>query len=130
MINIITPKRVLVLIISLTFSMLMLAWQHPGVKALSANLIPNPSVEIPDLINPAIPQNWVSNSWGSNTATFSYLNDGQDGLRSVYVKITNYANGDAKWYFNAIPAAANTPIPTAQSIISGWQRQQNLPPGN
>jgi peptidoglycan/xylan/chitin deacetylase (PgdA/CDA1 family) len=66
----------------------------------SANPIPNPSVEINPASNPAAPLGWVTNKWGTNTAQFDYIkNDGHDGSRSVKVTLSNYTDGDGKWYF-------------------------------
>jgi len=71
----------------------------------AAILIDNPSVEVADSSNPAMPENWSNNSWGSHTAAFTYLNEGQAGSRSVMVEVSGYANGDAKWFFDPIPLA-------------------------
>lgn len=62
----------------------------------AANLIANPSVET---ASGATPQAWGSNSWGTNTAQFSYLNTGRTGSRSLKTDVTAYTSGDAKWYF-------------------------------
>ncbi len=65
-------------------------------------VIVNPSVETADSVDPSVPANWSSNSWGSNTAVFTYLNEGHTGSRSVKVEVTGYVDGDAKWYFDPI----------------------------
>jgi peptidoglycan/xylan/chitin deacetylase (PgdA/CDA1 family) len=69
---------------------------------VSTNLIGNDSVENG---TPA-PTGWVSNAWGTNTSTLSYENTGRTGAHSVKAAITSYTNGDAKWYFNAVPVSA------------------------
>lgn len=69
------------------------------VKAASVNLISNPSVETSSNGQPI---GWYKNSWGQNSATFTFQKSGQDGRRSLYVKIGSYASGDAKWYFEPI----------------------------
>lgn len=71
-------------------------------------IIDNPGVEIQDPINPALPRSWSSSSWGTNTSTYSYLNEGYQSNRSVKVSISNYQNGDAKWYFNPISIQPST----------------------
>lgn len=63
-----------------------------------ATLVPNPSLET-SAGNPAMPTSWLTNSWGTNTPTFAYMNEGHTGNRSVKVTVSNYQDGDAKWYF-------------------------------
>ena len=72
------------------------------------NLINNPSVETPNGSNNT-PEGWNTNSWsdgGSFTSTFTYLNEGHTGNRSVKVEVTGYnqatTEGDAKWYFEPV----------------------------
>lgn len=71
-------------------------------------IIDNPGVETPNPSNPALPRSWSNNSWGTNTSSFSYINEGHLSSRSVKVSISNYQNGDAKWYFNPITVQPNT----------------------
>ena len=66
-----------------------------------ANLIANPSVEVPADSN--APAGWRPDRWGTNAATFSYLQSGMDGQRSVRVDMTARSSGDAKWYFDDVP---------------------------
>lgn len=75
--------------------------------AANTNLIANPSLEIADATG-TTPQNWQHQAWGTNTATFSYLNSGENGTRSVAVHVTSYTDGDAKWYFNTVSVMPNT----------------------
>lgn len=65
-------------------------------------VIENPSVEIVDPNDSSVPENWSSNSWGSHTAAFTYLNEGHSGSRSVKVEVTGYVDGDAKWFFDPV----------------------------
>jgi peptidoglycan/xylan/chitin deacetylase (PgdA/CDA1 family) len=65
----------------------------------STNLIPNPSLET---ANNNMPASWSTNSWGSNSAKFQYVNSGRTGSKSIKVTVSNYVSGDAKWYFNPI----------------------------
>lgn len=66
--------------------------------AAPANPIANPSFETPTG-TPAVPSSWISNKWGTNTASFQYItNDGHTGTKSAKVTLSNYTDGDAKWY--------------------------------
>lgn len=71
----------------------------------SANLISNSSVET-SVSN--LPTDWSKNSWGQNSATFTYQNRGQSGNKSLYVRMNSYTSGDAKWYFTPVAATPNT----------------------
>ncbi len=70
----------------------------------SPNLIPNPSLE--SSANGTTPNNWLSSSWGTNAATFTYLNSGHSGTRSVKTEITSYTNGAANWYYADLTVTA------------------------
>jgi peptidoglycan/xylan/chitin deacetylase (PgdA/CDA1 family) len=61
------------------------------------NLILNPSLEV-GIDNP---NNWQSASWGNNNANFSYPVLGHI-KKAASVSITNYKDGDAKWYFGDV----------------------------
>jgi peptidoglycan/xylan/chitin deacetylase (PgdA/CDA1 family) len=78
-----------------------------AAHAQEVNLISNPSLETPDATG-TIPLDWQNAGWGTNTTTFSYLNTGEDGTRSVSINMTSYSSGDAKWYFNPVPVSPNT----------------------
>jgi peptidoglycan/xylan/chitin deacetylase (PgdA/CDA1 family) len=67
------------------------------------NSVPNSSLEQPSASDPTMPQDWTTNSWGTNTATFSYLNTGHTGTHSIETTITSYSSGDAKWYYTPQP---------------------------
>lgn len=68
----------------------------------AGNLVANPSLETPQTGNSGRPAGWTPASWGDNTASFTYANDGASGRRSVRVDITRYASGDAKWVFDSV----------------------------
>ncbi len=68
----------------------------------SANLIPNPSAETAETGNTQKPVDWSNGSWGTNTPTYSYVNEGHSGTKSVRTTVSNYSSGDAKWYFNPV----------------------------
>ncbi|MES2630960.1 MAG: polysaccharide deacetylase family protein [Patescibacteria group bacterium] len=64
----------------------------------SSNPVPNPSFELSSGV-PAAPSSWIKSKWGTNTATYGYIgNDGHTGTKSAKVTVTNYVDGDAKWY--------------------------------
>jgi len=73
----------------------------------SSNPVPNPSLEQPSASNPNAPASWIANSWGTNTTSFEYLNEGYEGNRSAKVTVSNYTDGDAKWYFEPQPLQPN-----------------------
>lgn len=76
----------------------------------------NPSFEA---ANGSQPASWSGDKWGTNTATFSYLqNDAHSGTSSAKVTITNYSSGDAKWSF----APITTLTPGAQYNFSAWYK--------
>ena len=73
---------------------------------VSTNPIANPSLET-GTGSPATPAGWVSSKWGTNTANFQYItNDGHAGTKSAKVTVTNYTDGDAKWYPQPIALTA------------------------
>jgi peptidoglycan/xylan/chitin deacetylase (PgdA/CDA1 family) len=81
----------------------------PAGGGTTVNTIPNPSVETPDSTG-GQPQDWTADSWGTNTAAFSYLSTGHTGNRSVKVSLSNYASGSADWDY------------TTQNVTSGHYR--------
>jgi peptidoglycan/xylan/chitin deacetylase (PgdA/CDA1 family) len=75
----------------------------------NGNLVPNNSVETADPNNQKVPLDWQSDSWGSNNASFSYLATGaHTGSRAVQVSISNYSDGDGKWYFDPVAVTPDT----------------------
>lgn len=97
-------KRVWILI-AICLSLVVQVAQGTQVGAAGPNLIANPSVEN----GTTAPNKWTKNSWGQNTATFTYKkSEGYQSSRSVRVQIANHANGDAKWYFDAVAVEPNT----------------------
>lgn len=68
--------------------------------ATSPNLVSNPSMESSSNNQPT---DWVQDNWGSLSASFTYPSSGaQDGSRSLRVDVSNYQNGDAKWFFKPV----------------------------
>jgi peptidoglycan/xylan/chitin deacetylase (PgdA/CDA1 family) len=71
----------------------------------TTNPIANPSMES----GSTTPSNWTSNSWGTNTSSFSYeSSDAQDGSKSLKVTTTAYTDGDAKWFADAVAITAGS----------------------
>ncbi len=73
---------------------------HQQESSPGGSLIPNPSLEI---ASGSSPSSWASGRWGTNTAVFRYPVSGIDGAKAAEVELTQYATGDAKWYFSEIP---------------------------
>lgn len=71
-----------------------------------ADSIPNASLEQVSDLDSNLPAYWQTGNWGSNKATFSYLNTGHTGNRSIKVTISNRTSGDAKWYYTPQPVTA------------------------
>jgi peptidoglycan/xylan/chitin deacetylase (PgdA/CDA1 family) len=62
------------------------------------NTVPNFSFELPSSENPYEPDSWFPDWWGTLTPKFSYPVPGRTG-NGAQISITNYKNGDAKWFF-------------------------------
>jgi len=78
-----------------------------SANAAEVNLIPNPSLEI--AATSSLPQNWFQGGYGSNTAVFTYPVQGAyDGQSAATVEITQYFDGDAKWYFDPVAITPGT----------------------
>ncbi|MHB8660424.1 MAG: polysaccharide deacetylase family protein [Minisyncoccota bacterium] len=70
------------------------------------NLIPNPSLEATS--TPGLPAGWLKGGYGTNTRTYAYPVAGDaNATNGVSVSISNYASGDAKWYFTNVPVTAD-----------------------
>ena len=66
------------------------------------NKVLNPSLETPSSSNPSLPQSWQKGGYGNNNRVLTYPVSGHTGSSAARVDITNYADGDAKWYFNNV----------------------------
>ncbi len=73
--------------------------------------------------NPAIPNNWQKSSWGTNTSTFEYLNEGHTGTHSTKVTVSNYVDGDGKWFFNPLTNLTRG----GQYRFSAWYKTNTTP---
>lgn len=72
-------------------------------KAAPQNRILNPSAEAS---TSSSPNNWYSNSWGTNTSTFNYVNDAADGTKGLKASISGYVDGEAKWVHDEVAVTA------------------------
>ncbi len=63
------------------------------------NLVQNPSLETASA-TAGIPANWRKGGYGNNTRTLTYpvAGTGGTGTKAVSVTVSNYVDGDAKWY--------------------------------
>lgn len=102
----ICKKKVLVLSLSVLFftlvgvslfSSVSLSATDPVIYN-SDNLIYNPTFELVEA--GANPDGWLKGGYGTNSSSHELVDE--DGQKSVKVTISNYVDGDAKWYFNPI----------------------------
>jgi peptidoglycan/xylan/chitin deacetylase (PgdA/CDA1 family) len=68
------------------------------LEALPDNRISNPSLEAVDA-STTLPVDWFYGAYGTNDATSTFPVAGYDGANAAKVQITNYTDGDAKWFF-------------------------------
>ena len=81
------------------------AFQPAATLYAASNLIANPSAEATN--NGSAPTDWEANQYNWNTARFEYRAGGaQDGNRSLYIEVTFYQAGDAKWVFKPVNVTA------------------------
>lgn len=73
-----------------------LAVVQRAFAAAGPNLLSNASVETTDSNN--LPTDWFKGGWGTNSAALSVSSDAHTGSKSITVNMTNYTDGDAKWY--------------------------------
>jgi peptidoglycan/xylan/chitin deacetylase (PgdA/CDA1 family) len=93
---------------------------YVALPAASGPVIANPSFET---AIGSIPANWQSSKWGTNTASFQYVNEGRTGTKSTKVTISNYVDGDAKWYFDPIKSV----MPGKQYRFTTWYKTNVTP---
>ena len=73
----------------------------PAPDPVAGNLIANPSLESQAGLNQ--PYSWSSSFWGTNNALFTYPVAGYSSPRAATVQITDYTDGEARWYFDDVP---------------------------
>ena len=69
---------------------------------LGPNLIANPSLETSG--SSGLPSSWLKGGYGSNTRVLTYPSSGNSG-NGVKINVSNYTDGDAKWYFADVPVS-------------------------
>lgn len=80
------------------------------VSTVVTDNVPNNSLEGVSLLNPSSPDGWQYGGWGSNEVSYEYLEGiANSGNRAVKTTVSNYTDGDAKWYFDP------------QTIVAGKQ---------
>ena len=60
------------------------------LQSQTGNLINNPSVEN---TTAGMPDQWQTNTWGTNTSNFTYENIGRTGSRSLKVTLASRTDG-------------------------------------
>jgi peptidoglycan/xylan/chitin deacetylase (PgdA/CDA1 family) len=93
---------------------------YVALPAATGPVIANPSFETAIGSTPA---NWLSSKWGNNSASFQYMNDGHTGTKSAKVTVSNYVDGDAKWYFEPIKSVT----PGKQYRFTTWYKTNVTP---
>lgn len=86
----------------------------------SPPLVPNASHE--EAASQSQPRAWQSGSWGTNTPQFEYMNEGRTGNRSVKLTVSNYQDGDAKWFFDPQPLEKGKDY-----RFSAWYKTNTIP---
>ncbi len=94
-------SRLPVMLLGLALAAAAAVAAGPGRAQAATNLILNPSFES----GTQTPDNWHTGGYGTNTASFVYPAQGPGGPgdKAAQVSITNYTDGDAKWYFDNVP---------------------------
>jgi len=102
------------LFLFLIFAIIFSGFNFAKADTASSNLILNPEVTQTD--SNGSPLYWQTGFWGVNSPTFQYKND-PTGV-SLYVQITAYSSGDAKWYFNPVSISPSTQYTFSDSYQS------------
>jgi peptidoglycan/xylan/chitin deacetylase (PgdA/CDA1 family) len=93
---------------------------YVALPAPTDPVIPNASFET---AAGSMPAQWQQAKWGTNTATYQYVNEGHTGTKSAKVTVSNYVDGDAKWLFNPI----TTVTPGKQYRATIWYKTNVAP---
>ena len=80
------------------------------------NIISNPSVETS--ISGVTPDSWLQGTWGTNSTTFIYPVPGFSGDKAAKLDITQYTDGDSKWYFSDVPVTPGLEYTFRNSYLS------------
>jgi glucose/arabinose dehydrogenase/peptidoglycan/xylan/chitin deacetylase (PgdA/CDA1 family) len=80
------------------------------VSQETANAVPVELVQNPSLANVGSngdPEHWHRGGWGTNTAIHTYPAEGDGDATGVKLEVTEYTDGDAKWFFEDVPVLAD-----------------------
>jgi peptidoglycan/xylan/chitin deacetylase (PgdA/CDA1 family) len=116
-------------LLSTLFSVVVLFGNTGETAHAATNLIQNPSLET---ATGAVPTSWKKGQWGSLTATFTYPDAGYQGGKAATLSVSNYVNGDAKWFFNDVTVTpgttytfTNVSLSNSNSGVTARFRKQN-----
>jgi peptidoglycan/xylan/chitin deacetylase (PgdA/CDA1 family) len=93
---------------------------YVALPAPTDPVIPNSSFET---AAGTMPANWNQAKWGNNTASYEYVNAGRTGTKSAKVTVSNYIDGDAKWFFDPIKSVT----PGKQYRATIWYKTNVTP---
>jgi glucose/arabinose dehydrogenase len=65
------------------------------------------------------PSGWIKGSWGNNTNEFGVATSGHTDNSSLQVSMSDYIDGDAKWFFEPVSVTGNTSY-----TYSNWYRTE------
>lgn len=71
------------------------------------NLISNADFEIISA-DGVTPQDWYQGNWGTNTTNFIYPAEGLESSKGAQVSMSQYNDGDGKWYFKDVPVTSGS----------------------
>ncbi len=74
----------------------------PAPNADPNNLIINASLSTAAQDDSTTPFAWHKGGWGNNQITYGYPVTGYDGNSGIQIQLSNYTDGDAKWYFDPV----------------------------
>ncbi len=101
----------------------------PSAAVTPPNLIPNPDLETAG--SGDAPASWRKGGYGTNTRTLTYPAPGSSG-NGIRVQLSNYTNGDAKWFFEHVPVSGGTTYQfsdqyqaSTQSIVTAEFKMQD-----
>jgi peptidoglycan/xylan/chitin deacetylase (PgdA/CDA1 family) len=98
-----TTIKHFVLFVTITSTLMMGIQSH--AQTAGTNLIQNSSLENSTATTAT---GWSKTKWGTNAATFSVVNEGQDGAKSVKAQISSYTNGDVRWAYQDVAVTPST----------------------
>ncbi|MFZ2522370.1 MAG: Ig-like domain-containing protein [Minisyncoccia bacterium] len=75
------------------------------LNANPVNGIVNYSLE--DIAPSGDPVDWFRGGWGTSSTTYAFPVAGQDGNNAARLIVSDYVNGDRKWFFKDVPVIPN-----------------------